>query len=250
MGKPLILLSNDDGFRAEGLRQLRAQLNSLADVIVCAPEHEQSAASHALTLHRPLRLREQESGIFSLDGSPADCVYTALYGAQRLLLRQPDLVVSGINHGLNLGDDVFYSGTVAAAREGALRGIPAMAISAGDGCVMSEVAAAVRPLVEAFLAAKPARALLLNVNVPPGAGPGFLATRLGHRAYRDEVEFRKDPRGKEYLWLGGPPGALHTGDEAADTAAFDRGRISVTPLSLSLWAREQQPELSAMLAGL
>src|SRR6476469_3531220 len=113
--QPLVLLCNDDGYLANGLRVLRAALSAFAEVVVCAPETEQSTTSHSLTLNRPLRLREAEPGIFAVDGTPADCVYVALNGGTRILARTPDLVVSGLNHGLNLGTDVFYSGTVAAA---------------------------------------------------------------------------------------------------------------------------------------
>src|SRR6267142_2138387 len=130
MVSPLILLSNDDGYRAKGLRTLAVALRKFADVVVCAPESEQSTTSHSLTLTRPLRLREVDEAIFAVDGTPADCVYVALNGGVRVLPRTPNLVVSGMNHGLNLGTDVFYSGTVAAAREGALRGIPALTASA------------------------------------------------------------------------------------------------------------------------
>src|SRR5271163_3880806 len=128
--RPLALLSNDDGVASPGLAVMRAALQERFDVVVLAPETEQSAASHALSLHRPLRLRKIDEGHFALDGTPADCVYVALHGGTRVVARRPDLVVSGINRGLNLGQDVFYSGTVAAAREGALRGIPALAVSA------------------------------------------------------------------------------------------------------------------------
>src|SRR5829696_1121257 len=128
--RPLVLLSNNDGFRAPGLNLVRDALAEFADVVVCAPDYEQSAASHALSLHRPLRLFRHEEGVFSVDGTPADCVYVALYAEARVLPRRPDLVVSGVNHGVNLGDDVFYSGTVAAAREAALKGIVSLAVSA------------------------------------------------------------------------------------------------------------------------
>ena len=131
MLRPLVLLSNDDGFASPGIRAMRAALlEAGAEVVLLAPETEQSASSHALSLHRPLRLRAVEPGVFALDGTPADCVYVALHAGTRVLPRRPDFVVSGINHGMNLGQDAFYSGTIAAAREGALRGIPALATSA------------------------------------------------------------------------------------------------------------------------
>src|SRR5690606_17768279 len=137
--RPLILLSNDDGVAARGLRTLREALLAIGDVVTVAPATEQSANSHSLTLSRPLRHREVEEGVHSIDGTPADCIYVALY-RERFLPRWPDLVVSGINHGYNLGTDVFYSGTVAAAREGALRGIPSIAFSLGPKGSFEEAA--------------------------------------------------------------------------------------------------------------
>src|SRR5271165_2180234 len=128
--RPLVLLSNDDGHTSAGIRAMRDALAAVGQVVLLAPEGEQSASSHALSLARPLRLRRVEPGVFALDGPPADCVYVALHAQARVVPRRPDLVVSGINHGMNLGQDAFYSGTVAAAREAALRGIPALATSA------------------------------------------------------------------------------------------------------------------------
>src|SRR6516165_12152629 len=141
VARPLVLLSNDDGYASPGLRAMRDALLVSADVVVLAPETEQSATSHSLSLHRPLRLRAVEAGVFALDGTPADCVYVALHAGTRVLPRKPDLIVSGINHGMNLGQDAFYSGTIAAAREGALRGIPAVASSAHPSADLQAVAA-------------------------------------------------------------------------------------------------------------
>ena len=167
MVRPLILLSNDDGYRAQGINAMRRALSEFAEVVVCAPEIEQSATSHALSVHRPLRVFESEPGIFSIDGTPADCVYVALHGKTRILPRWPDAVVSGVNHGVNLGDDVFYSGTVAAAREGALKGIPALAISAARDADLGAAAELGARLTLALAALAPGAALV-NVNVPPG----------------------------------------------------------------------------------
>src|SRR4051812_14462690 len=192
--RPLFLLANDDGFRASGLNALRAALLPAADIVVCAPDNEQSASSHSLSLHRPLRLSEHGNGVFSIDGTPADCVYTAFFAGTRILPRRPDLVLSGLNHGANLGDDVFYSGTVAAAREGALRGVPALALSSG-ATDEAERAAAAKEAVNVALALFRAQAtgpLLLNVNIPAGKAWRYRATRLGGRFYTDGVEFRKD----------------------------------------------------------
>jgi 5'-nucleotidase len=231
--RPLVLLSNDDGFGSEGLRILREALLEVVDVVVCAPETEQSATSHSLTLSRPMRLRSHGESILSLDGTPADCVYVALHSGHRVLPRRPDLVVSGLNHGANLGTDVFYSGTVAAAREGALRGYRALAVSAArdaDFGAASKVAARITlALIEE------APPLLVNVNFPSGSEWAIRPTRLGSRVYTDTVDYRRDPRGAEYLWLGGP-GAEHARMPGSDTEAYDEGVVGITPLLLDLYA--------------
>ena len=264
----LILLSNDDGYAAPGLQALYEAFAPHATVVICAPEINQSATSHALSLHRSLRLRTVSDGVFALDGTPADCVYVALHSSGRVLARRPDLVVSGMNHGLNLGSDVFYSGTVAAAREAAMRGIPAIAASADAGADPSAAAALVVRLAlgtiaehgrsapaedhergaathgAASLDGQPSlpdavlplsafpRVPLLNVNIPRGSAWEVRATRLGARLYAEEVIYRKDPRGKEYLWLGGTGVVRHNLIEGSDTEAFDAGHVSVTPLML------------------
>lgn len=247
MDRPLILISNDDGFRAAGLQRLRESLSTIADVIVCAPDAEQSAASHALSLHRPLRLKQHEAGLFSVDGTPADSVYVALFSGTRILPRIPDLVVSGLNHGVNLGDDVFYSGTVAAAREGALRGVRAIALSVDVTESLPAAADWTARFVVHLLARSSEEPFLYNINFPPGSVWPVASTQLGRRSYRDEVEFRRDPRGREYLWLGGPPGTRHEGVEGTDTAAFDAGAIGITPLCLSLWSVREAERLRQML---
>jgi 5'-nucleotidase len=249
--RPLFLLANDDGFRASGLNALRSALLPDADVIVCAPDSEQSASSHSLSLHRPLRLTEHGQGVFSIDGTPADCVYTAFFAGTRILPRRPDLVLSGLNHGANLGDDVFYSGTVAAAREGALRGVPALALSSGASNEAERAAAAKEAAVVALALFRvlPQRPVLLNVNIPPGNSWRYRATRLGGRFYTDDVEFRKDPRGREYLWLGGP-GVEHRPLAGSDTEAYDAGEISLTPLVLDLWANGDTEHAEQVVAEL
>jgi 5'-nucleotidase len=218
-----------------------------ADVVLVAPEYEQSASSHSLSLRRPLRLYSEAEGIFSLDGTPADCVYVALHASERILPRRPDLVVSGINYGMNLGQDAFYSGTIAAAREAALRGIPALATSAHPSLDLAVVAALsarvafalplarARTTASASDAARASRGdgVLLNLNVPPGWNGQIRATRLGARIYEEIVDFRRDPRGAEYLWLGGP-GVRHERDPGTDTDAYDEGVASLTPLLLDL----------------
>jgi 5'-nucleotidase len=244
MNRPLVLLSNDDGYRARGIELFARALEPIADVYVCAPEVEQSAASHALSLHRPLRLFRHGERVFSVDGTPADCVYVALYAEGRILPRKPDLVLSGVNHGVNLGDDVFYSGTVAAAREGALKGVPSMAVSAAANADLERAAALAARLALALHETK-SGPVLLNVNVPEGRDWAVRATRLGRRIYRDEVEFRTDPRGREYLWIGGP-GASHQAVAGSDTEAFDEGVVGITPLVLDLWDRGSSDRAEAL----
>jgi 5'-nucleotidase len=231
--RPLILLSNDDGHASAGLRAMRQALAAVGQVVVLAPEGEQSASSHSLSLARPLRLRTVEAGVFALDGTPADCVYVALHAGSRVVPRRPDLVVSGINHGMNLGQDAFYSGTIAAAREGALRGIAAVAASAHASVDLGVAAGLCARVALALLRTASARTPLLNVNVPPGWNGRVRATRLGARIYEEIVDFRVDPHGREYLWLGGP-GVRHERDEGTDTDAYDEGVVSITPLVLDL----------------
>jgi 5'-nucleotidase len=235
--RPLLLLSNDDGYGAAGLIALRDALSVWADVVVCAPETNQSATSHALSLHRPLRLRSVNPGVFAVDGTPADCVYVALHSGNRVLPRRPDAVVSGMNHGLNLGVDVFYSGTVAAAREGAIRGIHGIAISADTAADRGPAAALGASLASSMLACSKETSteqpMLLNVNIPSGSAWSVRHTRLGARLYDEDVVYRSDPRGLEYLWIGGA-GVRHDHVPGSDTEAFDAGAASVTPLSLDL----------------
>lgn len=235
--RPLILLSNDDGIAAAGLRALREALEPHADVVVCAPELNQSATSHSLSLHRVLRLRSSAPNVHAVDGTPADCVYVALHAADRVLSRKPDLCVSGLNHGLNLGVDVFYSGTVAAAREAALRGIPSIALSAdleADRGAAAKVGAAIALEIFRRTESRGGQAgLLFNVNFPPGSAWPVRATRLGRRSYEGEVVVRRDPRGAEYMWIGG---GIPTHEDApgSDTEAYDQGAVGITPLALHL----------------
>jgi len=247
--RPLVLLSNDDGHTSAGIRKMRESLLAAgAQVIVLAPENEQSAASHALSLRRPLRLTAVSPDVFALDGTPADCVYVALHAGQRILPRRPDLIVSGINHGMNLGQDAFYSGTVAAAREGALRGIPAIATSAHPALDLAPVADLTTRIALALYGIKRGgRALLLNLNVPPGWRGDLRATRLGERIYEEVVDFRTDPRGREYLWLGGP-GVRHERDAGTDTDAYDDAVASITPLLLDLTSRGEADITASLVA--
>jgi 5'-nucleotidase len=213
-----------------------------------APEAEQSASSHALSLHRPMRLRSVEPGVFALDGTPADCVYVALHAGTRVLPRWPDLVVSGINNGMNLGQDSFYSGTIAAAREGALRGLPALASSAHLSLALPPVAELSARLALELLAVpkRAARGLLVSLNFPERWNGQLRPTRLGARIYDELVDFRRDPRGREYLWLGGP-GVRHQPDPGSDTDAYDDGAASITPLVLDLTSAPDADTTAALV---
>jgi len=229
---PVILATNDDGIHAQGLGALAEALGSLGEVYVVAPDREQSAVGHALTLHRPLRVDRLGERRFAVNGTPSDCVNLGVLG---LLPEPPALVVSGINHGSNLGDDVTYSGTVSAAMEGTLLGVPSMAVSQAEGDAAGfEVAGRVARLVAARVLVEglPAKTLL-NVNLPRGEVRGIRMTRLGHRVYREKVVQEVDPRGRPYFWIGaGPPEWQE--DEASDIAAVHAGLASVTPLHLDL----------------
>ena len=227
-----ILVTNDDGYGAPGLAALARALSTLGAVTVVAPDRERSSTSHALTLHRPLRVRSHGSRQFSVDGTPTDCVYL---GVVQPLGPAPDLVVSGINRGLNVGDDVTYSGTVAAAFEAALLGVPSFAVSldseAGGrfgaaGELAREVA---RRILEKGLPAD----TILNVNLPAGAPRGVRFTRQGKRIYTKHVEARRDPRGSVYYWIGGEP-TLASPDPGSDLAAVLAGYAAITPLKLDL----------------
>lgn len=231
--RPLILLCNDDGVSAPGLRAVRDALAAHADVVVCAPLTNQSATSHSLTLHRPLRLSTPEPGMFAVDGTPADCVYVALGSKTRILLRTPDLCVSGLNYGLNLGVDTFYSGTVAAAREAALRGISSIALSADIRADVAAAASMGAALALGLLARRREGrgAELFNVNFPPGSSWTTRATTLGVRFYEADVEFRADQRGAEYLWIGGAH-PTHAEAPGSDTEAYDERVVGVTQLAL------------------
>jgi 5'-nucleotidase len=228
----VILVTNDDGVHAPGLGALASALEELGDVYVVAPDREQSAVGHALTLHRPLRVTTLGERRFSVNGTPTDCVNLAVLG---LLPERPVLVAAGINHGSNLGDDVTYSGTVSAAMEGTLLGVPSMAVSQVDPETAGlEGAQAVAKLVASRVLVEglPSKTLL-NINVPAGPLAGIRMTRLGHRVYQEKVVRETDPRGLPYYWIGaGPP--VWSEDEASDIAAVHRGLASVTPLHMDL----------------
>lgn len=199
-----ILISNDDGIQAAGLLALAAELERIAEVVVVAPDREQSASSHSLTLHRPLRVNRVRKDWYAVDGTPTDCVTLAI---DKLLKRKPDLVISGINHGPNLGDDVMYSGTVAAAFEGFVHGVTSLAVSQSGWRRVDLRASArfVRRFVEGIPALFDDKCRLLNINLPPPGRRGlrtFKVTRLAHRTYTDVIQEKLDPRGRAYSQIG------------------------------------------------
>ena len=229
---PCILVTNDDGVYSEGLKLLAAALAEVGEVVVVAPDREQSAAGHSLTLHRPLRLRKLEEGFYAVDGTPTDCVNLAVL--HLLKDRPPDFIASGINFGSNLGDDVTYSGTVSATFEGTLLGIPSVAFSqaVGEHFSFEPAARFARRLFAHLIASEVPRDLLLNVNFPLGAISGARFTRLGHRQYQQAVVEKRDPRGRTYFWIAGTP--VWEEVEGTDYHAVSRGMVSITPLHLDL----------------
>jgi 5'-nucleotidase len=233
---PRILVTNDDGIYSEGLRKLAAACRALGDVIIVAPDREQSAASHALTLNRPLRLLEIEKDEWIVDGTPTDCVNLAVLKLMKD--HRPDLVVSGINFGPNLGDDVTYSGTISAAFEGALLNIPSIAFSAlvGPHFSFDRCAAFAGELTRIALERHRDPRIVLNVNFPVEF-TGVRITRLGRRIYSEGVIERLDPRGRKYYWIGGDP-PVWSPEEGSDFDAVQEGLISITPLHLDLTHHE------------
>lgn len=239
MTRPLILVSNDDGIRAPGLRVLARVAAELGDVIVCAPTQERSGFSHAITLRSMLRSEaasEFGERWYAVSGTPVDCVYLA---SLHLCERLPDLVVSGINPGFNLGVDVFYSGTVGAAREGVIRGCPALAVSVEADAPAELAVPFARQLMRKLLERGAAgERHLLNLNVPGGGVPkGLRAARLGHRRYEDQVDERKDLSGRSYFWIGGPPAPVSERSDT-DISLAAQGFAVVTPLELDITAPE------------
>jgi 5'-nucleotidase len=231
----IVLLSNDDGIQSEGLRALEESISRVGETYTVAPDRAQSSMSHALTLHRPLRVHELGPRRLSVDGTPVDCVKLALTG---LLPVRPHLVISGINKGPNLGDDIIYSGTVSAAIEGALLGLPAIAVSLVTFQDFDFRAAAefTANLVERMAEKSIPTKTLLNVNVPPLAKSelkGWRLTRMGKRHYSENIVERIDPRGAKYYWIGGDDLGF-ANEEGTDCHAVHEGYISVTPLQVDL----------------
>lgn len=243
-----ILLSNDDGYHAIGLATLARSVASLAETVIVAPDRNQSGSSHSLTLDIPLRVGRTDQGVYYVNGTPTDCVHLAITG---LLDYEPDMVVAGINHGSNLGDDVLYSGTVAAAIEGRFLGLPAMAVSlaGGDPTHFDTAGRAVCELIERLLHDPLPADTILNVNVPdvPWASiKGYQATRLGFR-HRAEASVRSlDPKGKPVYWVG-PAGAGQDAGPGTDFHAIADNFVSVTPLQVDLTRHDTVADLAEWL---
>jgi len=242
-----ILLSNDDGYFAPGLERLAAALAPHAEIIVVAPERDRSGASNSLTLDRPLTVRRAPNGFRFVNGTPTDCVHLAVTG---LLDELPDMVISGINLGANMGDDTIYSGTVAAATEGYLLGIPSIAISlASKAGAHFETAAQVAVELLQRHRASVAGAWLLNINVPDIARSelkGYRITRLGRRHKAEDVIKAKSPRGETVYWVGAAGPAADAG-EGTDFDAVERGHVSVTPLQIDLTNHDQMAAVGSWL---
>ncbi|MDX1455003.1 MAG: 5'/3'-nucleotidase SurE [Gammaproteobacteria bacterium] len=251
-----VLVSNDDGFRAEGIQALAAELREggVGDslrVSVVAPDRNRSGASNSLTLEYPLHVREEGEGVYSVDGTPTDCVHLAVTG---FLADEPDMVVSGVNHGANLGDDVLYSGTVAAAMEGRFLGLPAVAVSlVSDRPTHFDTAARVaREILQHLLRDPLPPDTILNVNVPDmpwEALRGFKSTRLGHRHKAEPVVPSEDPKGRRLYWIG-PPGPEQDAGPDTDFHAVSEGYVSVTPLTIDLTRQDAREQVTGWLEGL
>jgi len=245
MQRKLILVSNDDGIHSKGLKSLAGAASKFGDVYVVAPDRERSAASHSLTLHRPLRVTRTGPNEYAIDGTPTDCVTLAV---NSILPARPDIVLSGINMGTNLGEDVLYSCTVSAAMEGTMLGIPSVAISLGAPQDEASLGAAVSfaaRITGLTLASGLPVDTLLNVNIPGGGEiSGHRITRLGKRFFTDVVIEKTDPRGRKYFWIGGEM-ARWEGGLDSDFQALEDGLVSITPLHFDLTNYSSMEELRA-----
>ena len=246
-----ILLSNDDGYQAPGLRRLATALAPLGEIRVVAPDRNRSAASNSLTLESPIRAWTEDDGVVRVDGTPTDCVHLAITG---LLDEEPDMVIAGINAGSNMGDDVIYSGTVAAAMEGRFLGLPAIAVSlVGEELRHYDTAArAVVKLLERLENDPLPADTILNVNVPDvpwEAVEGFEATRLGRRHKSEPVVKMQDPRGRDIYWVG-PVGAEQDAGPGTDFFAVRNRRVSLTPLHVDLTRYRALDQVASWLEGM
>jgi 5'-nucleotidase len=246
-----ILLSNDDGYEAPGIKTLAQVLQSVADITVVAPDRDRSGASNSLTLESPIRAVTVSDNLIRVDGTPTDCVHLAITG---LLKEEPDMVVSGINDGANMGDDVLYSGTVAAAMEGRFLGLPAIAISMSqhNARYYETGANVILKLIEKLKAEPISSDVILNVNVPDlpwDELSGFQITRLGHRHKAEPVIKAQDPRGRDIYWVG-PPGAEQDAGPGTDFYAVRNGYVSITPLQVDLTRHQVINDLNDWITGL
>lgn len=245
-----ILISNDDGYMARGIHTLANALKDCGEITVVAPDRNRSGASNSLTLENPLRLDRLDNGIYRVEGTPTDCVHLAITG---LLEEEPDMVVSGINAGANLGDDVLYSGTVAAAMEGRFLGLPAIAISlcSFDGKHYETAGWVAKQLVTRLSKISLPADTILNVNVPDLPIEeiiGFESTRLGHRHKAEPIIKESDPRGRPMYWIG-PAGAEQDAGPGTDFDAIRRGAVSVTPLQIDLTRYDAMDGVAEWLSG-
>lgn len=243
-----LLISNDDGVYAPGLAALVQSLSKISTCKVVAPDRNHSGASNALTLENPLRIQQLSNGFIAVSGTPTDCVHLAL---NELCEAPPKMVVSGINDGANMGDDVLYSGTVAAAMEGRFLGLPAMAVSLVGKVNYQSAAQYAQILVEKLLAEPLPQDQVLNVNVPDlpfDEIKGIKVTRLGKRHQAEMIETGVDPRGRDIFWVG-PPGKIADAGEGTDFHAIEQGYVSITPLKIDLTATEQLNHLANWLAN-
>ena len=246
-----ILLSNDDGYEAPGIQALAEALQPLADINIVAPDRDRSGASNSLTLDSPIRAKYLDNGVIRVDGTPTDCVHLAITG---LLTEEPDMVISGINSGANMGDDVLYSGTVAAAMEGRFLGLPAIAVSlAGQELQHYATAVVVVLRLVKHLQRHPLpQDTILNVNVPDlplQQIAGIKSTRLGHRHKAEPVICAQDPRGRDIYWVG-PAGAEQDAGPGTDFHAVRHGYVSITPLQVDLTRHDSVNHLSDWLEGM
>jgi 5'-nucleotidase len=240
-----ILCTNDDGIHAEGLHLLEKVAAEFGAVTTVAPDRERSATSQAITLHTPLRVHQLSKGRYSVDGTPADCLWVAM---NQVLSEAPDLVLSGVNRGPNLALDILYSGTVAGALEGLLRGIPSVALSfvGSPDYPFAQIQSTLRDVLGQVFEAPPMKSAALNINIPHPQSPGIHGLRittLGKRYYSQEVVERQDPRGETYLWIGGS--RVATDDiPGSDCNAISDGYVSITPIHLNLTDHDAVEELS------
>ena len=244
-----LLLTNDDGIRATGLATLERAVEGLGEICVVAPDRERSASGHSLTLEHPLRVAQVDSRHWAVNGTPTDAVLLAF---ETLLPEKPDWVISGVNHGPNMGEDVTYSGTVAAAIEATILGIPAIAVSlAGRGeLLFDEVVPTLRRLVERLVKYPLGKLQFLNVNIPnlPASQvKGVRVARLGSRRYVDTVVPKQDPRGRDYYWIGGK-GPEWAPDERSDAHAVHEGWVAVTPCLVDMTDYRALVEMEAVFA--